>query len=356
VPHAPRIIDANLNRAREALRTLEDIARFALDSHDLCARLKQLRHDVRAAIESAIDRGVLLAWRDTPGDVGTAISTPAETARSGLPAIAAAASSRLTEALRSIEECLKLNCPSSAAAIESLRYRAYDLERRLSLSLGTGRAPQWRLCILVSESLCAHHPWDSVAAQAIEGIAGGGADCLQLREKSLPDAELLARARRLVELARQTTHRRIWVIINDRPDIALAAGADGVHLGQTDVPVEAVRKLAGFTLLVGASTANLDQARAALAAGADYCAVGPMFPTTTADKPVTAGPVYLRQYLADPALAQRPHLAIGGITPDNLPQLVALGCRGIAVSGFVCKAQRPAVACRALYDGFAPTH
>jgi thiamine monophosphate synthase len=81
-----------------------------------------------------------------------------------------------------------------------------------------------------------------------------------------------------------------------------------------------------------------------------------MFASTTKEKPRLAGPAYMRDYLANPRLARVPHLAIGGITPENVPQLIAVGCRGIAVSSAVCAAQRPAVACRALRNGFAPTH
>ncbi len=361
--HAARIIDASANRAREALRMLEDVARFALDDQPLTSGLKSLRHDLREVIASAgIDAGLLLASRDTPGDVGASVTTPAEMDRPGLPAVAAAAARRLTEALRSIEECLKIDTGAgvprrSASEIESLRYRAYDLEKRLVLALGTGTAPQWRLCVLVTEALCTHHSWQVVCEQAIEG----GADCVQLREKALPDGELLRRASRLVEIARAARNagrggRRVMVVINDRPDIALASGADGVHLGQDDLPVLAARRLAGFSMLIGVSTSNIQQARAAIADGADYCGVGPMFPTSTKDKPVLAGPAYLAEYLATPVLRERPHLAIGGVTPENVPQLVRVGCRGVAVSSAVCKVQRPAVACRALHDGFAPTH
>jgi thiamine-phosphate pyrophosphorylase len=81
-----------------------------------------------------------------------------------------------------------------------------------------------------------------------------------------------------------------------------------------------------------------------------------MFPTTPKDKPRLAGPEYLRQYLAAPATTRIPHLAIGGVTPENIAQLAAVGCQGVAVSAAVIKKQRPAVACRALRDGLAPTH
>lgn len=361
---AARIIDANANRAREALRVMEDVARFVLDDADLCADLKTLRHDLAAAISAAAagfgGEAALLAWRDTPGDVGTTVTTDAESRRPGLRAVAAAAGKRLTEALRSIEECAKIGQASApaAAAIEGIRYRAYELERRLMTSLGVGEGRWgdggwggWRLCVLITESLCVHHPWERVAEEAI----AGGADCLQLREKTLEGGELLRRARRLVEIAKAAAPGRVAVVVNDRPDVALLAGADGVHVGQGDLPVREVRRIAGDRLLVGVSTTNLDQARRAAADGADLCGVGPMFETTTKHKPVVAGVAYLREYLA---CIRLPHLAIGGITPANVSALWSAGCRGVAVSSCVCAAERPAEVCRALlssWDGRGPT-
>lgn len=351
-----RIIDASANRAREALRVMEDIARFALNHPALISQLKSLRHDLQSALsQPLLDRALLLASRSVESDEGLSLKTPTELARAGLPAVAAAAAARLTESLRSIEESAKA-LGADPLPIERLRYAAYTAEQALLLALGPRRCPQWSLCILITESLCTHHPWHDVARQAL----AAGADCLQLREKSLPDRELLARARTLVDLAQSSVpsppHSPLpSIIINDRPDIALLAGADGVHLGQTDLPIDEVRKLAGFRLLIGLSTTNLDQAHAAANAGADYCGLGPMFPTTTKHKPTLAGPAYARAYLADPIASQLPHLAIGGITPDNLTDLIPAGVRGIAVSSAVCSAPDPAEACRRLIAVLPPS-
>lgn len=332
---------------------MEDVARFGLDDAELCAAFKDLRHALREAVEAAgIDRGLLLACRDTPGDAGAAITTEGERRRDTLAAVAAAAGARLGEALRCIEECLKLARPwpagaegttSAAAGIESLRYRAYAAEQRLGLALGSGRARQWRLCVIITERLC-RRPWEDVAASAI----AGGADCLQLREKELTDRELLRRAAELVRLAAAATAPRPSVIINDRADVALLSGADGVHVGQEDLRVMDARRIAGFSLLVGVSTENLDQARSAARDGADYLGVGPMFFTATKATPRIAGPEHLRAFLGDPALASRPHLAIGGITPENITMLRDAGCRGVAVSSAVCGADDPGAVCRAL--------
>lgn len=351
-----RILDANLNRAREALRVMEDIARFVLSSGALAAELKASRHDLRRLAELArLDPVGMAAWRDTPGDVGTGTTTDAETQRRGLLDVAIAAGKRAGEALRVIEECVKtLPAPTSlppttsteprddpASLAKSLRYRVYDQERRLLLALGTsgGHLRQWRLCVLITESQCAGRPWMQIAAQALRG----GADCLQLREKDLSDRELLSRAKQLIDVCR--AHGGAC-IVNDRADIAILSGADGVHLGQDDLRVADVRRMAGRGLIVGVSTANMTQALQAAEDGADYCGCGPMFPSTTKAKPTLSGPEYLRQYLANERTARLPHLAISGITRENVGALTAVGCRGVAVSSAVCGAPDPEAAAR----------
>jgi len=341
---ARRIIDANANRAREALRVMEDAARFTLDDAELSAALKSLRHRLAEALAPL---GDLTPHRDTPGDVGTAITTDAEQARTGVRGVAVAAGKRLSEALRSIEEYAKTlpGGAATAAAVERLRYAGYTAEQQLVARFPGRPAPQWRLCVLLTESLCGPRPWRDVLAAAL----AGGADCIQVRDKRLPAAALLGRVRETIDICRG----RAAVVVNDRPDVARAAGADGVHLGQHDLPAADARRLVGDGLLIGVSTSRLDQARAALAAGADYCGVGPMYPTTTVDdKPDIAGPDYLRAYTG---WGRLPHLAIGGITPGNLAPLVEAGARGVAVSATVCRADDPEAVCRQMLEIIPPT-
>ena len=344
MPAPHRIIDANANRAREALRTLEDCVRFALDDAGLSAELKEIRHDFQAAIESTFDAGLLLAWRDTEGDVGTTITTEGESNRTGMRGVVLAAGSRLSESLRSIEEQAKA-LGVEPGAFERLRYRSYETAKRVALAFGSWGSPQWTLCVVLTGSLCEHHSWQRVAQLAIEG----GADCIQLREKDLDDAELLARARRLREITCGGPGGAA-LVINDRPDIAVLCGADGVHLGQNDMSVADARKVVGFDLLVGVSTSNMEQARRAVRDGADYCGCGPMFASGTKPKDTLAGPEYLAEYLVDPVTAARPHLAISGIGPNNMSDLLAVGCRGVAISGAVCGAESPGQACSSIVD------
>lgn len=347
-----RLIDANANRAREGLRLLEDVARFGLDDAALSGGFKAIRHSLTGAMSSLGD-AALLASRDTPGDVGKAIKTPSELSRSDLRQACIAAGSRVGEALRAIEEGAKvLGRAEVAVACEQARYRTYALVPQLVRRLPEAGVPQWRLCVLITESLCTHHAWLEVARLAIEG----GADCIQLREKNLDGGMLTCRARALVALARP---RGVHIIVNDRLDVALATDADGVHLGQTDLGAIDARRLADLAragsgrLLIGVSTENLAQAREAFAAGADYVGLGPMFATTTKDKPRIVGPAYARAFVLDEAIGHRPHLAIGGITPANSGEVAAAGARGVAVSSIVCGAKDPAGACDAIVQALA---
>ena len=338
-----RIIDANANRAREALRLIEDLARFSLDDAQLSKQAKSIRHGLTATLESATgSKAELVGERDTPGDVGTSISVASEGERADMVSLASAAGSRLGEALRAIEECLKLESPAHAGAIERLRYETYELERQLLPRLARPD-PFMRVCVLLTESLCEHHPWQRVAEHAIEG----GADGIQLREKALDDRELLNRARWLVERTRGTGVR---VIINDRPDITALAQADGVHLGQNDLPPDEARRVVGPTRLIGVSTSSVEQAKRAFEAGADMIGVGPIFASSTKPKPGLGGVELIRAIEAEPELAGRAYLAISGIGANEARELARVGCRGVAVSSAVCSAREPGRAVREILE------
>jgi len=323
-----RILDANANRAREALRVIDDAGRFLLNHAGVTRDAKSLRHDLVDALRAF---GDLTDSRDVVGDVGTTITTDAERHRASNHDVVRAACGRLTESLRAIEEFGKRLDADAAHRIERIRYRAYDLERRCLRHLNPRSPRGWRLCVLLTEAQCTHHDWMTVAMLSLDA----GVDMLQLREPDLDDRELLARARALVE----HNDGRATIIINNRPDIALLAGADGVHLGQRDLSAMDARMVVGHDRLIGVSTSCLHDARRAAADDADYVGLGPMFPSSTKPKDAIEGPAYLRAYLEDATL---PHLAISGITPENLHALIDAGVRGIAVSSAVCGASDPA--------------
>jgi len=339
-PAVARLIDANFNRAREAIRVLEDAARFILDDAPLTERAKGLRHDLTAAVRSLPQADRMIVFRDTPADVGTAITHDAEQHRAGTLTVVDAAAGRLTEALRALAEYGKLLDPAVAERIEQIRYAAYDLHKALTLRLRPKATWQRvRLYVLITEELCSGD-WLEVARAAIEG----GADCLQLREKHLSDAELLRRARKLADLCHA---HGVLCIVNDRPDIARLAGADGVHLGQDDLPVREARKVVGPDAIIGKSTHNLDQALAAAAESPDYIAVGPMFASATKPQEHIAGPATLGEVTEKLNL---PVVAIGGITPENLEQVLQAGAKCVAVCQAVIAQPDPAAAAAAFKE------
>jgi len=340
-----RILDANANRAREALRVAEEAARFALERPDLAETLKRLRHDLRAAL-GGLDPRALLAARDTAGDVGTEIGTPEENRRTGTADVARAAFKRLAESLRALEEYGKVVDARVAEAVERIRYRAYDLEKRFEQAVAPSeRLAAGGLCVLVTESLC-RRPYEEV----VRGALGGGASAVQVREKGISDRALLERARQASAWAHEAG---ALVIVNDRADVAVLAGADGVHVGQDDLPVREARRIVGAGRIVGASSHSVREAQVAAEAGADYVSCGAMFPSVTKPGREAAGPALCRQVARAVGV---PVMAIGGITAERAAEVLAAGATWLAVSGAVCSAEDPEAETRRLVEIIRAPH
>lgn len=325
-----RLLDAALNRARESLRVLDDYARFVKNDRVFTTELKQLRHRLVAATESLPGLN-LLASRDTPNDVGTTITAGREYVRSSPHETARINCKRLQETLRSVEEFGKSFGERFAREIEAIRYAAYSLETSLFADRDLrDRIAATSLYVLLTGSQCAASlDW------TIREAAAGGAHVFQLREKSLSDAELLARARMVRRVTQETG---TLFIVNDRPDIAVLADADGVHLGQDDLPAAAARRILGPDKLIGVSTHSIEQIHRAVLAGADYLGVGPVFPSTTKSFDTLAGIDFVRAAVEATAL---PRFALGGITPANVHHVTEAGLRRVAVSAAVTTAEEP---------------
>jgi thiamine-phosphate pyrophosphorylase len=164
-------------------------------------------------------------------------------------------------------------------------------------------------------------------AEQIRLLRLGGASLIQLREKQATPLEFYEQAKAAVELARRIG---VKVIVNDRADVALAAGADGVHLGQDDMPPEAARKLLGDGAIIGYSTHNLEQARQALSLPIDYLAIGPIFETATKSDIYPALGVEGLRAVRE-AVGQVPLVAIGGISHVNALDVIAAGADSVAI-------------------------
>jgi thiamine-phosphate pyrophosphorylase len=375
MPSAPlfRILDASLNRATEGLRVVEDYVRFALDDPFLTGETKSLRHDLAAAAAAfpSLDRH---AARDTVRDVGTGLTTPAEHARSDMWAVCLASLKRTEQSLRSLEEYAKLTDPAFAQSMESLRYRLYTFEKAIDVGRSSReRLENVRLCVLV-DGCASIGEFERLVAALVEA----GVCMIQLRDKRLDDRELLSRARLLISLTRASDRTRrqppaapgvsaaldrntlqppaepradlrapqfTVAIINDRADIAVAADADGVHVGQEDLPVKEVRTIVGMRMLIGVSTHSIEQARAAVLDGANYLGAGPTFASQTKSFEAFAGLDFLRSVSAEIRL---PTFAIGGITAVNLPDVLATGISRVAVGSAITGTVEPASAAREL--------
>jgi thiamine-phosphate pyrophosphorylase len=243
---------------------------------------------------------------------------------------------RLQEALRSIEEYGKQYGGDFARRIEALRYRVYTVERvGLAGSPLRDRIAAARLYVLLTGSQCtSSHDW------TIRESAAGGAMVFQLREKGLADSDLLERAKAVRKWTRET---QTLFVVNDRPDIARLADADGVHLGQDDLPVAAARKIVGPDMLIGVSTHDAGQIRRAVLDGADYLGVGPVFPSTTKSFDAFPGLAFVREAAT---LTSLPCFALGGITPANVGDVLAAGLTRVAVASAITTSDDPQMAAR----------
>ena len=372
-----RVIDANLNRAREGLRVVEDFARFVANDVQLSGELKSLRHDLvtaaqllpRDSSEDLLVSQTPLIHRNTIGDVGTELSTPGERHRHSMADLVTANCRRVQEALRSLEEFGKLLSPDFAAGCKQLRYRAYTVEKGLGeimaassanplirpvghllpLKRGEGtrlavqpafdvNLPERRtrllsacVCLLVTESQC-RLSWKTVVKQSLLG----GADVIQLREKTLNDRELLRRARWLRDACHDA---KALFIVNDRPEIAVAAAADGVHLGQDEMSVADARRILLPDQLLGVSTHDPTQVQQAFAEGADLIGIGPVFPSKTKSFAEFPGLNFVQSVAATTA---RPWFAIGGIDLDNLAAVIFAGASRVAIASVVAGSDDPA--------------
>lgn len=201
--------------------------------------------------------------------------------------------------------------------------------------------PQDLLVYLVTDrDLCMGRSLEDVVAEAAEG----GCTMVQLREKHADTGEFVDLARRLLTVLKPLN---IPLIVNDRVDVALAAGAEGVHVGQSDMRPADVRRLMGPDAIVGLSVETGEELRAAQSEPVDYIGIGPVYPTET-KKDVHGspwGPEGLARAVRSSAL---PLVAIGGVKPDNVPEISRSGVAGIAVVSAICSAPSPREATQSL--------
>jgi len=318
-----RVIDANIDRASEALRILEDFARFLLDDKELSSELRTLRHQLPKSDHFLYE---LLAARQSSRDVGAYTEDDPDTTHRDLPSTAIANSRRAQEALRVLEESAKIYSDTSSlnpSVFQQMRFRIYELEKRLVLRLlRKDRLTRLQgLYVIVDVQILHDRDIIGITQQAIKG----GASIIQLRDKRRTGSESLDLARTLKHLC---TSSNVLFIINDYVDRTLACNADGVHLGQGDMPILKARQLLPIDTIIGCSTSTLPEAHDAQSSGADYVALGSVYPTESKEQFRLAGINTLQKVSQELSV---PLVAIGGINKTNIVEVVEAGANAIAV-------------------------
>lgn len=329
-----RIIDANLNRATEALRVIEEIARFHLDNTALSKELKTVRHEISTHMDKYYE--AMLYARDTEGDVGTTISSP--TSRTDILTIFKANFKRMQQALRTLAEYSQAEGIQSEV-FEKARYQSYTWEKKmfeeLNKRIKINKLQSRKLYLVTDRSqMGSTDEFLDRVAQALQG----GVQIIQLREKTANAKEIVELGKKVRELC--SIYDALF-IINDRVDIAHIVGADGVHLGQDDLDIDSARHLLGKDAIVGISTHCPEQAIKAVESGADYIGVGPVFETPTKPGRKSVGLEYVEWASKNVNI---PWYAIGGINTENADEVIKAGATKLAVVRAIINADNPQTA------------
>jgi len=327
-----RIIDANLDRIGEGLRLLEDVARFLLNDSNLTEQLKTMRHELLRG-DWPFHRQ-LIQSRDSGGDIGMDIEARGEPNQRELPITVMANARRVQESLRVLEELAKtpdITPQLDSAKFKHARFALYSIEQTL-LSKIQRRDKAGQISglyiIIDTDILRGRNPIET-ATQVIRG----GATIIQLRDKRSNKKELLPLAQQLKELCAE---HNVLFMVNDHLDIALAADADGLHVGQEDLPVQVARKLLPLDKILGCSVTTPAEALAAETEGADYLGIGAIYATTSKEDVSVVGLKGLRGVREATTL----HLvALGGITHENVSEVIAAGADSVAVISAVLQAE-----------------
>ena len=343
-----RLLDANLDRAREGLRVIEDWCRFGLARPDLVSRTKDFRQRLGRCHQARYKLA-----RHTATDPAAGMAHGAQAERQGAAAVVAANCGRVQEALRVLEEFGRGLPGPLAGEAAAIRYGLYDLEVDV---LRAAAGPGWRRELLQQ---CQLYLVTSPAANleaVVTAALEAGVRLVQYRAKgdafagatpvgggpAITDRQRLTDARALRQLCAR--HGALF-LVNDRIDLALAVDADGVHLGQDDLPPAIARRLLGPDRLIGRSSHRLEQLHQAVADGCDYVGVGPVNATPTKPGRDPVGLDYVRQAAAESPI---PFFAIGGIDATSLEAALSAGAKRVAVVRAIIEATDPGAASAAL--------
>lgn len=317
-----RILDANLDRAREGLRIIEEWCRFGLNNREMAEECKNMRQEL-----ASWHTADLRLARDTVNDVGTTLSHPQEEQRSSIEDLLQANICRIQEALRVLEEYGKLYNGEMGAIMKQLRYQVYTLEINL---LG-----QKRQELLQDAKLYLVTSGVKNLFSVVESALQAGLSVVQYRHKDNDDMVKLSEAYKLCQLCH--SYGALF-IVNDRLDLALAVNADGIHLGQTDLPVGLARQMLGGDKIIGKSTTNPQEMEQAIAENVDYIGVGPVYQTPTKPGKAAAGLEYIRYAATNCSI---PWFAIGGIDTHNIVEVLKSGATRVAIVRAIMESEQP---------------
>jgi len=342
-----RIIDANLNRIGEGLRVLEEFARLSLNDTALTQQLKNMRHEL-LGIDLMLQEQLLQA-RDAGGDVGADMEVPGEDSQRDVSAAVVANSRRVQESLRVLEELAKNpGIPLNSNTYRQARFSLYTVEKEL-LSRMLRKEKLERMtglyAIIDTAALRGRSHMEAAA-----GAIRGGAKVIQLRDKEHDKKELLSIAEGLKKLCLE---HNILFIVNDSLEIALASDADGLHIGEEDLPAAVARSLLPIDKILGCSARTVETAQVAKDAGADYIGVGAMYPTSTKEAAEVVGTERLKEIRKAVDL---PIVAIGGINKDNAGKVMKAGACAVAVINALLGADDIKNAARQLVEAIEGKH
>ncbi len=321
-----QIIDANLDRAREGLRVLEDWARFGLGLEKYVIKIKNFRQ-----ILGKHHLEVYKKSRNHIEDQCKGLSHVEQNNRKSPEKIISSNAARVQEALRVIEEFARLNNKELAKIASDIRYEIYTLEVEL-LNFNTRKNSEK---ILRDNDLYAITDQKSDVLEKIEDILIGGVKLIQHRFKTGTDKNRLEEAIKIKNLCKKYN---ALFIVNDRVDIALASDADGIHLGQNDLDLKTARKLLGNSKIIGISANNEIDISTSIKYGCDYIGIGPVFKTSTKkDKE----PLGLEKIKFLTKNIKIPWFAIGGINKKNISYLKNNGFRKFAIVSELMNSKDP---------------
>jgi len=321
-----QIIDANLDRAREGLRVLEDWARFGLGKEKYVKRIKNFRQ-----ILGKNHLEVYKKSRNYIEDRCKGLTHQEQIKRKTSDQIISSNAGRVQEALRVIEEFSRLHNHQLSQIASEIRYEIYTLEIDL-LSLNKRNKSEK---ILKENDLYVITDQKENLLEIIEDILIAGVKIIQHRFKKGTDKDHLQEAIQIKNLCKRYNS---LLIVNDRLDIALASNADGIHLGQDDLDIKTARKLLGYSKIIGISANNEIDNSNALKEDCDYIGIGPVFETTTKINKKAIGIEKIKTLTNDLNI---PWFAIGGINSNNISYLKSNGFKKVALVSHLMNSEDP---------------